>query len=159
MSIAGPLAYAIREKNLAESISMSLPLMSSLRPLVATVFCGALFFSSTLHAVEASLTVDPVTQTTVELSDGSRLVGAIVDIRDNKLFLATQFDEEDLEIGLEYVVNLEWRHPTEILLKNDQLVNLEGLVVSGGEVVSQQVSLGLTDIAIMNPRAWEKGEG
>ena len=60
----------------------------------------------------------------MELSDGSRLVGAIVDIRDDKLYLATQFDEEDLEIGLEYVVNLEWRHPTEILLKNDQLVNL-----------------------------------
>ena len=159
MSIAGPLAYAISEEHLADSISMSLPLMSSLRPLVATVFCGALFFSTTLHAVEASLTADPVTQTTVELSDGSRLVGAIVDIRDDKLYLATQFDEEDLEIGLEYVVNLEWRHPTEILLKNDQLVNLEGLVVSGGEVVSQQASLGLTDIAIMNPRAWEKGEG
>ena len=133
--------------------------MPTLRLLVAPVFCGFLFFSPPLFAVDASLTADPVTQTTVELSDGSRLIGTVVDIRDDKLYLATQFDEEDLEIGLEYVVSFEWRQPTEILLKTDQLVSLEGLVVSEGELMNQGEPLSLAEIAIMNPRAWEKGEG
>jgi len=133
--------------------------MPTLRLLVAPVFCGFLFFSPPLFAVDASLTADPVSQTTVELSDGSRLIGTVVDIRDDKLYLATQFDEEDLEIGLEYVVSFEWRQPTEILLKTDELVSLEGLVVSGGELMNQGEPLSLAEIAIMNPRAWEKGEG
>ena len=133
--------------------------MPTLRLPVAPVFCGFLFFSPSLSAVDASLTADPVTQTTVELSDGSRLIGTVVDIRDDKLYLATQFDEEDLEIGLEYVVSFDWRQPTEILLKTDQLVSLEGLLVSGGELMNQGEALSLTEIAIMNPGAWEKGEG
>ena len=159
MLIADPLAYAGNVEILPESIPMSLPLMPTLRPLVAAVFCWFIFFSSTLYAVDASLTADPVTQTTVELSDGSRLVGTIVDIRDDKLYLATQFDEEDLEIGLEYVVNFEWRQPTEILLRTDQLVSLESLVVLEGKLMNQGEPLSLAEIAIMNPRAWEKGEG
>ena len=133
--------------------------MPTLRLPVAPVFCGFLFFSPSLSAVDASLTADPVTQTTVELSDGSRLIGTVVDIRADKLYLATQFDEEDLEIGLEYVVSFDWRQPTEILLKTDQLVSLEGLLVSGGELMNQGEALSLTEIAIMNPGAWEKGEG
>jgi len=95
----------------------------------------------------------------VQLLDGSLIVGTIVDIRDDKLYLATQFDEEDLEISIELVVSFEWLQPTEVLLKDGTTTSLDSLIVSSGQVTSSDEVGALGDIAVMNPRAWERGEG
>jgi len=138
---------------------MSLPLLSILRLLGPLFFLSLVVISPAARAVDATLTADPMTRAMVQLSDGSSIVGTVVDIRDDKLYLATQFDEEDLEIGIEFVVSFEWLQPTEVLLKDGTTKSLDSLVVSSGQVTSSDEVGTLGDIAMMNPRAWERGEG
>jgi len=57
------------------------------------------------------------------------------------------------------VVSFEWLQPTEVLLKDGTTTSLDSLIVSSGQVTSSDEVGALGDIAVMNPRAWERGEG
>ena len=137
---------------------LSLTFVTRIRPLLV-IAIAVLTLASRAHAdVDPSLTADPATEATVRLTDGSVIMGAVIDIREDSLHLKTAFSD-DLAIDVNLVTSLQWLQETELLLDDDRIVVVPALKVDEGKVDLGEENLALADIDIMNPVDWETGIG
>lgn len=95
----------------------------------------------------------------VELTDGSVLIGEVIDIRDGKLKLKTVFSSS-LAIDAALVKSLDSGDKAELMLDDARVVEVEQLAIDEGQVALQGgEKVALTAVDVANPAPWEKGEG
>ncbi len=137
------------------------------KPQTMRYFAGALVLvcayalvttSQAVAAVDPMLTKDDRSVATVELTDGSLIVGRVIDIVEDNLHLDTAFSD-DLAIDLALVKNFRWFEKTELLLDDERLVALDMLQVRDGELIIGDEHIDVEAIDTMNPAEWETGKG
>lgn len=95
----------------------------------------------------------------IELTDGSVLMGEVIDIRGGKVTLKTAFSDK-LVIDEALIDNLISGEQAELMLDDTRVVEVEQLTIDEGKLTldsGEQIALAEVDIA--NPAPWEKGEG
>lgn len=112
----------------------------------------------TAAAVDPMLTKDDRSVATVELTDGSIIVGRVIDIVEDNLHLDTAFSD-DLTIDLALVKNFRWFQKTSLLLDDERVVDLDMLQVSNGQLIVGKERIDVEIIDTMNPAEWEIGKG
>lgn len=95
----------------------------------------------------------------IHLSDGSVIVGAVTEIRDDQLHIKTGFSDNDLVIDVRFVERLRWLERTELLMDDSRVVVVPAIVVQDGKVELPGQSVPLEAVDIMNPAGWEEGKG
>ncbi len=136
----------------------SLTFVTRIRPLLVIAIAVLTLASRAQADADPSLTADPATEASVRLTDGSVIMGAVIDIREDSLHLKTAF-RDDLAIDVNLVTSLQWLEETELLLDDDRIVVVPALKVDEGKVDLGEENLVLADIDIMNPVDWETGIG
>ena len=109
-------------------------------------------------AIDPDLTADG-NQGRVYLVDGSVLVGEVTAIRDGEVTIATVFSETEITVPAAMVQAFERTAPTDLMLLDESMLVLDTMQVRDGLVQLDDTSIPLTDVDIMNPEAWEEGEG
>ncbi len=137
---------------------LSLTFVTRIRPLLVIAIAVLTLASRAQAEVDPSLTADPATEASVRLTDGSVIMGAVIDIREDSLHLKTAFSD-NLAIDVNLVTSLQWLQETELLLDDDRIVVVPALKVDEGKVDLGEENLALADIDIMNPVDWETGIG
>lgn len=135
----------------------SLPTVSSKHPLYAALLLAGLSFGASAD-IDPALTTQRDGLATIRLTDGSMIVGEVAGIRGDKLTLKTAFSSA-LAIDVALVASLEWQQETELLLDDERVVVVPGLVVDDGQLDLGDEQIALADIDIMNPEDWEEGNG
>lgn len=109
-------------------------------------------------AIDPDLTADD-SQGRVYLADGSVLVGEVTAIRDGEVTIKTTFTDAEIKVPVALVQAFDRSAPTDLLLVDEDTLALETLTVREGQVQLDGKVISLGDIDIMNPEAWEEGEG
>ncbi len=124
------------------------------------IFCAQVPMATSFAAaaVDPMLTKDDRSVATVELTDGSIIVGRVIDIVEDNLHLDTAFSD-DLAIDLALVKNFRWFEQTALLLDDERVVDLDMLQVIDGELLLDDDRVSVETIDTMNPADWEKGDG
>ncbi|EED35403.1 conserved hypothetical protein [Luminiphilus syltensis NOR5-1B] len=95
----------------------------------------------------------------VVLVDGSVIYGQVTDVNAGVVVLKTSFNDA-LEIDTSLIKNLWSAQSAELLLDDDRVISLESIEVRDGELtLSEQESVALADLDVLNPEAWETGNG
>lgn len=95
----------------------------------------------------------------IELTDGSVIMGEVVDIRGGKVTLKTAFSKK-LVIDEGLVKSLDSGEQVELMLDDARVVEVEQLAINEGQLTldsGEKIALSQVDVA--NPAPWEKGEG
>lgn len=109
-------------------------------------------------AIDPDLTADD-SQGRVYLADGSVLVGEVTAIRGGEVTIKTTFTDAEIKVPVALVQAFDRSAPTDLLLVDEDTLALETLTVREGQVQLDGKAIPLGDIDIMNPEAWEEGEG
>ncbi len=119
------------------------------RFLVAAGVAGLLLISQVAHAAGARL----------ELTDGSVLIGEVVDYRDDKVTLKTAFSDA-VEVDSKLIKKLVSTDAIVLMLDNKSVIEVETLTVDEGELqLPGGRAMPLETVAIANPEPWERGRG
>jgi len=96
----------------------------------------------------------------VVLSNGSRLIGTVVDSRDGVLTLKTDF-AGTLSIQLDQVVSVDSAEPVVVLLADDSVHRESSLRIEKDQVAMSAAGLSvpLDTLRVINPAPWELGQG
>ena len=110
-------------------------------------------------ALDSSLLKPLGNSSVISLNDGSNLVGEVMDIRDGHLSVKAAFSETPVSIGLEYIDTLTSSGSAVLLLQDGRLISVKSLRVDHGQVRTPEGELALTAVKLLNPKAWERGQG
>ena len=98
----------------------------------------------------------------IVLTDGSRLFGKVTAVREGAVTVETDFAGA-LSIPVDKVESLRSDDPAVLLLRDDNVVNVQPLVIDGGQVAAGPDGAGqgypLAQLKIVNPEDWETGRG
>jgi len=94
------------------------------------------------------------------LKNGSRLIGEVVDARDGKVTIKTDFAGE-LRVALDQIVSVNTEDPMVVLLEDESVVEGKSLAIQEEEVVLAGTGqpYPLAQLSVVNPQPWELGEG
>jgi len=147
---------------------LSCHLTESTMPMVTPVLsrCCSVFGAMLLllcsqmsFALDASL-LEPLGESSIiRLRDGSTLVGEVNDIRDGRLSVKAVFSETPISIGLEHIEGLTSSKSAALLLEDGRLITVSPLKVDRGQLQGAESGLALTAVKLLNPKAWERGQG
>lgn len=127
-------------------------------PVIAVGFWVSMWVVSA-SVGEASEIANGAGNASIRLAEGSVIVGAITDMRDDIIYVKTAFSDEDLAINASLVESLEWLERAELLMDDNSLVVVPAIKVTAGKIALNGQSVPFERIAIMNPADWEEGKG
>ena len=122
---------------------------SALRRGVASLLVAAGLASAAVNAAPGR----------IELTDGSILMGEVVDIRAGKVTLKTAFSDK-LVIDEAFIDTLDSGEQAELMLDDARVVEVEQLAIEEGQLtLDSGEKIALSEVDIANPAPWEKGDG
>jgi len=94
------------------------------------------------------------------LKNGSRLIGEVVDSRDGKVKIKTDF-AGTLSVKLDQVVSVNTEAPVVVLMEDKTVVKGDSLEIKDEELVLAETgqSYPLEQLSVVNPQPWELGQG
>ena len=99
-------------------------------------------------------------QDEVVLKNGSRIIGEVTGSRDGVVSIETDFAGK-IDVAIDKIKSVNTQNPVVILLADDTVQRDDTLVIKDDELVLAGVgqTYPLDDLAIVNPRPWELGQG
>ena len=95
----------------------------------------------------------------IELTDGSVILGEVLDISDGKVWVATAF-MGDVDIPLSAISRLDSDQSIDLLTTDKESLALSALKVIDGEIVlDDDHHLSIDEVDVANPEEWEAGRG
>ena len=95
----------------------------------------------------------------IELTDGSVILGEVLDISDGKVWVATAF-MGDVDIPLSAISRLDSDQSIDLLTTDKESLALSALRVIDGEIVlDDDHHLSIDEVDVANPEEWEAGRG
>lgn len=128
-------------------------------------FCGAALllslglFPSAAGAVSSDITEDDTQRARFELTDGSVIFGKFKDFRGGVITIATSFND-NLKVKAKLIENFQSRRQAMLLLNDGNVISVPVLDVVDGMLRRPNAdAIALADVSIVNPAAWERGDG